>query len=107
MTGSFGEMGNLLKQAQEMQREINRVREELRETVVEGTAGGGAVRVEVTGDRKVQKVELSDEVASSGDRGMIEDLVLAALRDGLGKAEKLAEESLGKVTGGVNLPGLF
>ena len=107
MTGSFGEMGNLLKQAQQMQRELDRVREELRNQVVEGTAGGGAVKVEVSGDRRVLKVELADEVVASGDKSMIEELVLAALRDGIQRAEKLAHDTMGKVTGGTQLPGLF
>jgi DNA-binding YbaB/EbfC family protein len=107
MTSSFGEFGSLLKQAQQMQRELDRVREQLRETTCEGSAGGGAVRVLVTGDRQVTRVEISDEVLASGDKGLIEDLLLSALRDGGEKAGKLAREAIGKVTGGVNLPGLY
>lgn len=107
MTGSFGEFGSLLKQAQQMQRELDRVREELRRTTVEGSAGGGAVRVLVTGDRQVAKVEIAPAVLAEGDAAMLEDLILSALRDGTAKASKLAEEALGKVTGGVSLPGLF
>ena len=107
MSGSFGELGSLLKQAQQMQREIDRVREELKQTTVEGTAGGGAVRVFVSGDRHVTGIEIKPEVLKDGDVEMVEDLVLGALKDGTAKAAKLAEEALGKVTGGVNLPGLF
>ena len=107
MTGSFGEFGSLLKQAQEMQRELDRVRAELRNTTCEGTAGGGAVRVRVTGDRQVTKVEISQELLEQGDKALLEDLILGALRDGTEKAGKLAREAMGKVTGGVNLPGLF
>lgn len=107
MSGSFGEMGSLLKQAQEMQRELDRVRSELRAKTIEGSAGGGLVRVWVTGDRQVTKLEISPEAFKGGDRAQLEELVLAALRDGIGKASRLAEESLAKVTGGMNLPGLF
>lgn len=107
MTGSFGDMGNLLKQAQHMQRELDRVREELRNSVVDGSSGGDAVRVQVSGDRRVLKVELSPEALASGDKEELEDLILAALRDGMGRAQKLAEESMGRVTGGMQLPGLF
>jgi len=107
MSSSFGEMGNLLKQAQKMQRAMDEAREELRDARVEGTAGGGAVRVEVTGDGRVEKVALTDEVVASGDRAMLEELLLAALRDGLTKASRMSEERLSKVTGGLNLPGLF
>lgn len=107
MSGSFGEMGSLLKQAQQMQRELDRVRNELRNKTVEGTAGGGVVKVWVTGDRQVTRVEISAEAIKDGDKAMLEDLVLAALRDGIGRASRLADESLAKVTGGMNLPGLF
>jgi len=107
MTGSFGEFGSLLKQAQKMQRELDRVREELRQTTCEGSAGGGAVRVLVTGDRQVTRVEISEEVLATGDKALIEDLVLSALRDGGEKAGQLAREAIAKVTGGVNLPGLY
>ena len=107
MSSSFGEFGSLLKQAQEMQRELDRVREELRNTTLVGTAGGGAVRVEVSGDRTVTKVEISAEALASADKSMLEDLILAAIKDGTSRAAKLAEEALGKVTGGVRLPGLF
>jgi len=107
MSGSFGEMGNLLKQAQKMQRAMDEAREELKNLRVQGNAGGGAVEVEVTGDGNVEKVTLSDEAASSGDRGLLEDLILAALRDGLSKAGRIRDERLSKVTGGLDLPGLF
>jgi DNA-binding YbaB/EbfC family protein len=107
MTGSFGEMGSLLKQAQQMQRDLDRVREELRSRTVEGSAGGGRVKVLVTGDRQVTRVEISPEVLAAGDKALLEDLILGALRDGIGKASRMAEESLGKVTGGIHLPGLF
>lgn len=105
MSGSFGELGSLLKQAQQMQRDLDKVREELRNITVEGVAQG--VTVLVAGDRQVVSIELSDELARQGDKGAIEERVLHALRDGVSKAAKLAEEKMGKVTGGVNLPGLF
>jgi DNA-binding YbaB/EbfC family protein len=103
----FGDMGNLLKQAQEMQRNLDRARAELKELVVEGRGGGGVVRVEVDGEGDVRAVHIDDEVARSGDRAMLEDLVLAALRDGIGRSNALRREKLGAVTGGLNLPGLF
>ncbi len=107
MTGAFGDMGNLLKQAQEMQRQLDRVREEITREVVTGSGGGGVVRVQVNGDGEVLHVDISEEVVRSGDKGMIEDLLLAALRDGIGQAARLRKERLGSVTGGLNLPGLF
>ena len=83
------------------------VREELRNTTVEGSAGGGAVTVSVTGDRSVASISISQEALDQGDKTLLEDLILSALKDGNERAAKLAEERLGKVTGGVRLPGLF
>ena len=102
----LGDMGNLLRQAQAMQREMDKAKAEISKARVEGTAGGGVVRVEVDGDGMVHRVQLSSD-ADLGDRAMVEDLLLAALRDGLGRARTLREERLSKVTGGLNLPGLF
>lgn len=107
MSGSFGEMGNLLKQAQQMQRELDRAREELRTMKVDGTSGGGAVRVEVSGDGQVNRVQIRPETLQGADVTLIEDLVLAAVRDGIGKAQALREERLSRLTGGLNLPNLF
>ncbi len=107
MSQSFGELGSLLKAAQQMQRDLDKVREELKNTTVEGLASGGVVRVLVTGDRQVTKIELSPELFVKPDKGLIEDLLLAALRDGIGKAARMSSEQMGKVTGGINLPGLF
>jgi len=102
----LGDMGNLLKQAQEMQKEMEKARAEVAAARVEGNAGGGAVQVELDGDGMIQRVTISPDVDLK-DRGMLEDLVLAALRDGIGRAHRLREERLSKVTGGLNLPGLF
>ncbi|MCC6406548.1 MAG: YbaB/EbfC family nucleoid-associated protein [Planctomycetes bacterium] len=107
MTGSFGELGSLLKQAQEMQRALDKVRAEMKNRTVEGSAGGGAVRVQVSGDRQVSKLEISEEFLKSATKAELEEMVLLALRDGTTKAARMAEEALGKVTGGINLPGLF
>lgn len=108
MSGSLGDMGNLLRQAQEMQRELDRVKEDLKNQVVEGVAGGGVVRVEISADRQeAKRVQLSPEVLKHADPATLEDLVLAALRDALRKAERHSAEALSKVTGGLNLPGLF
>lgn len=107
MSGSFDDMGNLLKQAQKMQRALDKVREELRETTVEGTAGGGVVRATVTGDGQVEQIVISEEAMRAGDRRMLEELVLAAVRDGIDRAQRLRHEREAKVTGGLQLPDLL
>jgi DNA-binding YbaB/EbfC family protein len=104
MSGTFGEMGNLLKQAQQMQRELERAREELKKLRVEGRAGGDAVRVEVDGDGVVLKVTIRPE--ANTDARMLEEMVLAAARDAQGRAARQREERMGKVMGGLPLPGL-
>ena len=106
MTGSFGEMGNLLKQAQKMQRAMQEAREELSGLTAEGTAGGGVVKVTVSGEGQVEKIEISDEVAKTADRSLLEELVLAACRDAITKAHRMRDERLAKVTGGLQLPGI-
>lgn len=102
-----GDLGNLLKQAQKMQREMDLAREEIREMTVEGSAGGGAARVEVDGDGTVKAVHLSDEAGLGDDMSALADLVLAAVRDAQTRAEQVKRERLSKVTGGMDLPGLF
>ncbi|MBK7878047.1 MAG: YbaB/EbfC family nucleoid-associated protein [Planctomycetes bacterium] len=106
-SGSFGDMGNLLKQAQQMQRELDRAREELRTTVVTGTSGGGAVRMDATGEGMIVRVSIRADAATSGDAAMLEDLVLAAARDAITKANELRQDRMGRVTGGLNLPGIL
>ena len=104
----LGEMGNLLRQAQEMQRQIDRMRSELRGRTVTGIAGGGVVRVELTADRhEVKKVEISPEALRSGDPTLVADLVASAFQDGLKRASDIERESFGRITGGLQLPGLF
>lgn len=107
MSGSFGDMGNLLRQAQEMQRELDRVQADLARQVVTGSSGGGAVQVEVSGQGEVLKLSISERAHADCDRAQLEDLVLAALRDGIGRAAQARKERLARVTGGLNLPGLF
>ena len=106
MSGAFGEMGNLLKQAQKMQQELDKAREELKGVRVEGTAGGGVVKVVVTGAGEVTSVKIAPD-ALAAEPSMVEDLVLAAVRDGIARASTLRDERLGRVTGGLNLPGIF
>ena len=107
MSGSFGDMGNLLKQAQLMQKEMDRVREELRTQTVTGTSPDGLATAEVAGDRQVRAVSIDPALASSADAERIEGAVLAAIRAATEKADELREKSLARVTGGMNLPGLF
>ena len=107
MTGSFGVMGNLLKQAQQMQKALEEAREELNKMTFEGTGGGGVVSAVVNGAGGVESVRISEEAMRGADHEMLGDLVLAALRDGLAKADRAREQRMAKVTGGLPLPGFM
>jgi len=102
-----GELGNLLKQAQKMQREMDLAREEILEMSIEGAAGGGAVRAEVDGNGTVKAIHLSKEALGRGDENAIGDLVLVAVQDAQTRAAQMKRERLSEVTGGMDLPGLF
>jgi DNA-binding YbaB/EbfC family protein len=106
-SGGFGDLGSLLRQAQKMQREVKRVQDELRERLVEGTAGGGAVKATVNGAKELVAVKIQREAMDPADPGMLEDLVVAAVAAAMKKADEMQKGELGKVTGGLNLPGLF
>ena len=107
MPRGFSGMGDLVRQAQKMQQQIAEAQQNLKNRVVEGTAGGGMVHVLVNGQQEVVAVKIDPEVVDPNDVGMLEDLILAATRDGMKKARELAEREIAKITGGAKLPGLF
>ena len=100
-------LGKYGKQFEEMQKKLGRLQEDLKERVVEGTAGGGMVKVMVNGQQEVVNVKIDPEVINPDDKGMLEDLVLAAVNEGVKKAKKLHEAEMAKVTGMVLPPGLM
>lgn len=85
---------------------MNKVQEELGQAQVEGTSGGGAVKVTVNGHLKVLAVKISPEAVSAGDAEMLEDLVLSAINDAMTKAQEMAQSRLGALTGGLKIPGI-
>ena len=99
-------MGNLLAQAQKMQKAMGEAKAALANERVSGTAGGGAVTVEFDGSGQALKVAISKEAYGAGLQDM-QELVLMAVKDGQAKAERLREQRMGDVTGGLNLPGLL
>ena len=92
------------KQIQDMQKRLAKVEEDLKERIVEATAGGGMVSVKISGAEEVVAVKIDEQVLS--DRGMVEDLVMAAMNEGIKKAKKLRETEMVKVTG-MSMPGLY
>ena len=105
--GQNQDPGALLKQAQKMQKDITRLKDDLGERVVEGKAGGDKVIVAVSGNREIVSVKINKEVVDPDDVELLEDLVIAAVNQGLKLAEEMAEKEMSKITGGINLPGLF
>jgi len=103
----FGEMGNLLKQAKQMQQELERANQELKSARIEGVAGGGAVRAEVDGQGEIVRIKLDKQCVDPTQVAMLEDLVAAAVRNAQQRSEIVRKERLSKVTGGLNLPGLY
>src|SRR5436190_12194686 len=100
------QINQMMKQVQKMQADMAAAQDALADATVEGSAGGGMVKVVVTGAGEVQSVRISPEVVDPEDVEMLEDLVLAAVSDGLRRAQELAAEKMGGVTGGLDVGGL-
>jgi len=100
-------INNLIKQAQKMQQQMLQSQKELESKVFSASAGGGMVKVEVNGKHEIQTLKIDPQAVDPDDVEMLEDLILAALQDAFGQVASASEEIMGKVTGGMNIPGLF
>jgi DNA-binding YbaB/EbfC family protein len=99
-------MGNMMKQAQQLQSKMLKLQEELAEKTVESSSGGGMVKVIANGRQQIVSIEIENEVVDPDDVEMLQDLVLAAVNDALTKAQEMVSNEMGKLTGGLNIPGL-
>jgi DNA-binding YbaB/EbfC family protein len=97
----------MMAQMRKMQQEMEKVQDELANTSVEGTAGGGVVTVAINGDFRVTKVTLKPEAVDPEDIETLEDLLVVALNDGIGKVQTLSQTKMGRLTGGMKIPGLM
>ncbi|MZQ74813.1 MAG: YbaB/EbfC family nucleoid-associated protein [Peptoclostridium sp.] len=102
-----GNMNNILKQAQRMQQEMEKVQSELESKEVEASVGGGAVIVKANGKKEILSVSIKPEVVDPDDVEMLEDLVLSAVNEALRLADEMVSSSMSKLTGGMNIPGMF
>ncbi|SDD19573.1 hypothetical protein SAMN02799630_02386 [Paenibacillus sp. UNCCL117] len=100
-------MNQMMKQVKKMQEQMLKAQEDLATKSIEGTAGGGVVSVTVNGQKKVTNVTIKPEAVDPDDVEMLQDLVLTAINDAMTKAEELAGKEMSKLTGGMNIPGLF
>jgi len=99
-------MGKYGKTFQDMQQKLQKLDVELKERVVEAASGGGMVKVKVNGGEEIVDIKIEKDVINPDDKGMLEDLVLAAVNEGIKKAKKLRETELAKITG-MMMPGLM
>lgn len=107
--GGFGggNMNNLMKQAQKMQKQMEDMQKEMETAEFEATAGGGAVSVKINGKKEILGISIKPEVVDPDDVEMLEDLVLSAVNEALRKVDEETSSKMGKLTGGLNIPGLF
>ena len=110
--GGFPGMGGanmqqLMRQAQKMQQDMQRTQEELQKREFSSTAGGGMVTATVTGARELTAITISPDCVDPDDVEMLEDMVLAAVREAIAASKEAAAQAMGKITGGAGLPGMF
>jgi len=96
----------MLKQVQQMQKQMMAAQEELAHEIVEASAGGGMVTVKANGKQEVLEIKIDKEAVDPSEVEMLEDMVLAAVREALSKSSELAQQKLGGLTGGLNIPGM-
>ncbi|HAA37748.1 MAG TPA: YbaB/EbfC family nucleoid-associated protein [Firmicutes bacterium] len=104
----YGNMGNMMKQVQKMQKQMAKLQEELEARTLEVTSGGGMVRVEVNGKKELVDLEVDPAAVDPDDLEMLQDMIIAAVNEGLRKVDEMVMQEMQKVTGGLKLPpGLF
>ena len=103
----FGNMGNIMRQAQAMQDRLAKVQEQAAAKVAEGSAGGGMVTVKANGAMEIVSIAINPEVMKSGESELLQDMIVAAANDALRKAKDLVAEEMKAVTGGMKIPGMF
>jgi DNA-binding YbaB/EbfC family protein len=100
-------LGNIMKQAQQMRAKIARVQQDLEDKEVEATAGGGMVTARANGKQQLLDLKIEKDVVDPEDVEMLQDLVLAAVNEAMKKSQEMIQEEMSKVTGGMNIPGMF
>ncbi len=99
-------MGNMLKQAQKLQSKMLKMQDELADKTVEATAGGGMIKVVANGRNQILSIQIEKEVVDPDDVEMLQDLILAATNDALAKSQEMVSGEMGKLTGGLKIPGM-
>ena len=105
MSKDFG-VGNLFKQAQQLKEQLGKIQEEAASKTVEASAGGGMVTATVSGKLELVALRIEPQTLQSGDTEMLQDLIIAAVNQGIREAQRIMAEEMGKITGGIKIPGL-
>lgn len=106
-SGGPGNMNQMLKQAQKMQEDMTNLQADLEEREYTATSGGGMVEVTVDGKHLIKSIKINPDAVDPDDSEMLEDLITVAVNEAISNAIKTAEEEMGAITGGLNMPGLF
>lgn len=102
--GGMGNMNQMMKKVQKLQAEMARTQEELKQRTLEATAGGGAVKVVINGEKQMQSVKIDPSAVDPDDVEMLEDLIVAAVNEAIKKVDDMTSQEMGKLTSGLNLP---
>ncbi|MBN2395255.1 MAG: YbaB/EbfC family nucleoid-associated protein [Candidatus Atribacteria bacterium] len=97
----------LMKQAQDMQKKMEGIKEELAKKEIRVTSGGGMVELVVTGQQEIKEIHIEPDIIDVKEKEMLEDLILAAVNEGIRQSKEMINEEMSKLTGGINLPGMF
>lgn len=100
-------LGNIMKQAQMMQKKMGQMQQEMESQQVEATAGGGMVTAVVNGRQKLLSLTIDPQVVDADDVEMLQDLIVAAVNEAINKSQEMMQAEMSKLTGGMNIPGLF
>jgi len=101
-----GGLGNIVRQAHKMQAQMQKIQEELANKMVEASSGGGMVKAVVNGKQELLSIKIEPEVVNPSDVEMLQDLIVAAVNEGIKRSQAMMSEEMGKVTGGLGVPGL-
>ena len=101
------DMNEIMKQAQQMQQKMSQVQNELANKTVTASVGGGMVSVTINGKNELLSVQIDKEVINPEDQEMLQDLIVSAVNEGIKKAQDMAQGEMRKITGGMNIPGIF
>jgi DNA-binding YbaB/EbfC family protein len=103
----MGNMGKMMKQVQKMQADMAKLQEELVNRTVEASAGGGVIKVVASGKQEILSIQINPEAVDPDDVEMLQDMIMAAVNEALRQSQDMVSQEMSKITGGMNIPGLF